>query len=216
VDKKNQTGKRLKFARSLTQLSASGFCKRHGISLGTLAKQEANLIILTTKAAERIILALKAEQVDCTVEWLLDGQGEYPFLCFQSKNLNFVEEKDLSDFVISHLKEVEYFKKLNPFGIVTQVTDHVMRPFYEKGDYVGGIFTEGDFSRFHQEHCIIQKKTEESFVRKVACLENKLILYGTNNIDRSKHAFQEMAIHDIKKIVKIIWVRKPDQPIKMP
>ena len=77
---KNGAAKRLKFIRILTGLSIQEFCESHDLKKGTLLKQESSHLAISKKAAENFVKFARKEGVVCSVDWLLDGKGDFPTL----------------------------------------------------------------------------------------------------------------------------------------
>src|SRR5687767_7627226 len=74
-------GRRLKSLRKMADLSRKAMTLKYQISASTVqAWEEGKSEGLTVKGAQRIIAALKEEGVFCTLEWLLKGEGQSPYL----------------------------------------------------------------------------------------------------------------------------------------
>ena len=78
--KNENAAKRLKFIRILTGLSIEEFSEIHGLKKGTLLKQESSHLAISKKAAEKFVELVIKQGVVCSVEWILEGKGDFPTL----------------------------------------------------------------------------------------------------------------------------------------
>lgn len=73
-------GKRLKYLREITRLSRRAFALKHGISPGTLQNWEEGRYEcgLTEKTVAKLIHIFQFENIVCSTNWLLYGEGSSP------------------------------------------------------------------------------------------------------------------------------------------
>lgn len=159
------SGDRLKRARILAGISTRReFEKKYHISANTLQGWEQGKNPLSKKGAKRIIEALKAEGLMCSLEWLMNGSGvpPRPFEINHSvssemdmenifNQLNLQEEQAI-------YQELQTFKSHNPNPIIITVSDDAMEPQFHNGDYVGGIRMSKpeDIQHYLGQPCIVE------------------------------------------------------------
>lgn len=109
------------------KLSRREFSKRYNVHEQTLVSWELHNTSLTPSSIERLLHIFGQEGLPVTKEWLLEGQGLSPFLA-GTKIVESEKETGISNF----LRE-------NPNSIVISIDDSAMSPFFEKGNFVGGL-----------------------------------------------------------------------------
>ncbi len=167
-------GRRLKSLRKMADLSRKAMTVKHEISASTIqAWEEGKSGGLTTKGAQRVIAALKDEGVFCTLEWLLHGEGQSPyvtqkaFLGARETPSEFLNTVTLSDADII-AKELNVFRTLNDDVLDMLVYDDGMCPHYQPGDTVGGKrFQDENINDLIGRDCIIEIKTGEVLCRRL-------------------------------------------------
>lgn len=200
----NSYADRVRFVRTLINLSREAFENKYGINRNTLKSWELGINALTEKSAMQIAEAIKNEGFSCSPEWLIFGMGEEPrAFDTNSKLLKSMSEQS------KIIYEAEYFKKNNENSIVTMVTDLSTLPIYQIGDYVGGII-EGNildsenFAKFINRICIISLINETIIIRKVIKANKNLIVLCAIN---EKFEADVVTINDIHSIACVIWHR---------
>lgn len=160
------SGERLRRARILAGITTRReFEKKYRISANTLQGWEQGKNPLSKKGAKRIIEALKAEGVICSLEWLMSGAGVPPRQ-FEINNQDIVSAHDFENF-LNHLnlqeeqaiyQELQSFKSHNPNPIIITVPDDAMMPQFHSGDYIGGIRLNKaeDIAAHLGEACIVE------------------------------------------------------------
>jgi transcriptional regulator with XRE-family HTH domain len=172
TDSRRKVAERIKAARSLAGYAARiAFCSRFEISPATLEAWERGKNPLTFKGASRIVEALGSVGIYCSVEWLMEGKGISPRPVeeiFTNSTANLMESlEDLGKNLII-TKELATFSTLNENAITTIVQDDAMVPFYEEGDYVGGIkLIDGEIVKAVNKKCIIGLADERITVRQL-------------------------------------------------
>jgi len=167
-------GRRLKSLRKMADLSRKAMTIKHEISASTIqAWEEAKSGGLTMKGAQRVISALKDEGVFCTLEWLLHGEGQSPyvtqkaFLGARETPSEFLNTVTLSDADVI-AKELNVFRTLNHDVLDMLVYDDGMCPLYQPGDTIGGKRFQGEnLANLIGRNCIIEIKTGEVLCRRL-------------------------------------------------
>lgn len=165
-------GKRLKSLRKMADLSRKTLAVKYQISASTLqAWEEGKAGGLTIKGAKRVIAALRAEGVYCTLDWLIHGIGKAPYLAerhFIGKEPEPIYQAIMSSEASIIAQELLAFRQLNTDVIDMVVQDDGMAPFYLIGDTVAG-------KRFHQKNidkligkdCIVETQEGEILFRRL-------------------------------------------------
>lgn len=160
------SGERLRRARILAGISTRReFEKKYRISANTLQGWEQGKNPLSKKGAKRIIEALKAEGLLCSMEWLMQGNGVPP-RAFEVNNNAITSGTDLESlFNQMNLKEeqaiyqeLQTFKEHNPNPIIITISDDAMMPQFHVGDYVGGVrlTQSSDIHAYSEQACIVE------------------------------------------------------------
>ena len=73
-------GGRVRLARKLTRLSRVQFCHKHGFNINSCQAWEDGRYKqgLKFEIANQLVSALAQENINCSIEWLMHGQGIYP------------------------------------------------------------------------------------------------------------------------------------------
>jgi HTH-type transcriptional regulator, cell division transcriptional repressor len=162
--------RRLERIRMMTGLDRPGVQNGYGISAGTLRSWESGRHPgLTEKGAKRMLELFQKEGIQCSLAWLMHGQGNIPVVLAESfiKEGVIPEEQQKQPFENAALaEEIAVFCKHHPQAIYFQVADDAMEPFYFEGDYVAGV-------RLHHESihtligqtCIVETQQGEMLIR---------------------------------------------------
>lgn len=201
----NSSACRIKYARNLAGLNRQGFAEKFDISANTLQSWELGRTSLTEKGAQRLCEALLKINVVCTIQWLLKGNGERPFLYE-------VSDLQLNDSICEEsllMQEIDILKSLHVDYLISTITDSGMTPFYNLGDYVGGksVVNTTDILKIIGENCIIKTTDGLTLVRRLmhSNVTGKYNLY-TLNCDQN---IEPVAAYvSIESVAKIIWHRK--------
>ncbi len=170
---------------------------------------------LTTKGAQRVISALKDEGVFCTLEWLLHGEGQSPyvtekaFLGARETASEFLNTVTLSDADII-AKELHTFRTLNHDVLDMLVYDDGMYPTYQPGDTVAGKRFQGEMlAELMGRDCIIEIKTGEVLCRRLR--RGKKANYYNLQCSHLETTVAEPLRYDVEILsaAPIIWHRKP-------
>lgn len=204
----NNNAYRIRVAISLTGLKTFDFAKKSGIPKQTLWTWETGKIDLKQKAAIRLSEALSRFNVECSPTWLLTGQGEPPKVIEDAPNGILQNACELDREEISVVKEIAYFRSLNPNNIVVGIRDNSMSPFYKNGDYVGGInIPILDIKKAYNENCIVTLNEGETLVRKLVKGEAKNgYILCTPHEEFSKSLV--LADVEIQSVAVVVWHRR--------
>jgi hypothetical protein len=180
-----ERGKRLRICRGYSGLNIKDFCKKYAFNSITFGRWEkGNKVSLNEKNVGKVCHALLKEGVICTPEWLLGGTGAAPTTktgqhLFQEKDLGKISRTFSALLVFS---EMEVFQDHNENTITSVVDSLAMTPFYDLGDYVGGIkLDRGAYELANNKKCLIKLSgTNKIILRNVQFSGNTIILTATN------------------------------------
>ncbi|KTD62116.1 hypothetical protein Lspi_1966 [Legionella spiritensis] len=152
---------RLRKIRNLANLSRKELCNSETLKLNTYKGWElARFGGLPVDGAERVIKRVAEENVICTIDWLLYGKGQEPYILPQMASSNEQDENDLI------LKEIILFQSFHKNATYTQIKDDAVSPDYSKGDYVAGIKFSGDeILKVVNQICLIELTHGDILVR---------------------------------------------------
>jgi transcriptional regulator with XRE-family HTH domain len=167
-------GRRLKSLRKMADLSRKAMTLKYQISASTIqAWEEGKSGGLTTKGAQRIVAALKEEGVFCTLDWLLRGEGQSPYL---TERVYLGVKEPASEFLNTVTftqaniiaKELNIFRSLNQDVLDMVINDDGMYPFYQKEDIIAGKrYQDDDIDAFINRDCIIETRSGEILCRRL-------------------------------------------------
>lgn len=155
--------KRLRRLRNLANLSRPQMCNDE-ININTYIGWEVSRFGgLSKTGAKKVIDRVAQEQVVCTLDWLLYGQGMPPYLVHERPATGESEENLIKN-------ELALFETQYDNTIWLQVEDDGLSPFVEVGDYVAGVkITDKqqiDYKLIEQ-FCIVEGKPGRYVVRKL-------------------------------------------------
>ena len=214
----NTPGERLRRARMLAGITTRReFEIRHKISANTLQGWEQDKNPLSDKGARRVVDALKAEGLFCSVEWLTHGTGMPP-RPYEMLNAGLSEpvrvDKTLTDMNLreeqSIYQETQLFKQLNPNSIVINITDDAMEPYLSTGDYVGGVqLYEANINKYLGSICILELENNLILTRYLHA-GTKDGLYIASCTNHKTRANVPLNLYNIKVVsaAPILWHRK--------
>ncbi|EKE08847.1 MAG: hypothetical protein ACD_16C00248G0029 [uncultured bacterium] len=214
MNDRKKTAERIKAARSLAGFAErKAFCSNFDLPLATLEAWERGKNPLTLKGAKRIVDALRSVNVYCSQQWLMEGKGFSPRPLEEiSLELDMAFPNTLRSLEenLKIAKELSTFKTLNEGAIVTIVTDSGMSPFFEEGDYVGGI-KKIPIAKALDKKCIVELLNGARIVRILTQGQNNTYtLEKTNPAGCSGHEESEKNI-EILSAAPIIWHRSFSQ-----
>lgn len=211
-------GVRLKRLRNLTGLSRQDIEDKYKIPANTLRSWEDGLNTgLTEQGAKRMLIALRGENIRCSIGWLLNGTGNSPegiaSNLFQDNQIHY---DNRSSTTLSPIKEenkniqieISTFCNLHTNATFLEITDDGMEPFYQNHDYVAGIMYHDDnILEAVGKNCIIETKSGETYVRQLRLGKKSghfnLICLNTQTTS------EEPAIYDVKLAyaAPVLWHR---------
>ncbi|MBA3537196.1 MAG: hypothetical protein H0T84_11400 [Tatlockia sp.] len=152
---------RLRKIRNLANLSRKGICDKEEINFNTYKGWElARFGGLPVDGAEKVIKRVAKENVICSMDWLLYGRGQEPYLLPKGTNLNDLNDESLI------LKEILLFQSFHPDVIYTQIQDDALAPQLMPGDYVAGIkMVHSDIVKAVNQFCIVELANGDIAVR---------------------------------------------------
>jgi transcriptional regulator with XRE-family HTH domain len=195
---------RIRFVRSLTNLSREAFQSKYGINKNTMKSWELGINSLTEKSAHQISEAIKNEGFCCSPEWLIFGLGSEPRSISSDETiLNEISEQS------KVIYEAEYFKKNNSNSEVVMITDLSMSPNYTVGDYVGSTLEKNidhpdKLTKFIGKICIVHLLKEIIIVRKIIKGPNNHTLLCPIN---TEYDAEIITYNDIQSIGRVVWYR---------
>jgi len=211
MDARKKTAERIKAARSLAGFAErKAFCLKFDLPLATLEAWERGKNPLTLKGAKRIVEALKSVNLYCSEKWLMEGKGFSPRTLDEvSLELDLTAPNTLCSIEenLKIAKEISTFKTLNEGAIVTIVSDSGLSPFFEEGDYVGGVkYTGASLEKALGKRCIIELADGAMVVRLLTKGTN-----GTYSLERTNKALKIPSGEEeniaILSAAPIIWHR---------
>lgn len=123
-------GARIRMLRIILGVSREDFCAKHEINLNTLISIELDRLKISAKQMNKIISAFDKEGLHVEALWIMEAKGAAP-----TRLLNEVDPQG-STF----LENWASFFKNNRNAVITHVKNDAMEPFYESGDWVGGVW----------------------------------------------------------------------------
>lgn len=201
-DKISLRGKHLRQLRGMLGITIEKFSALCEVGESTIRQWEQGRGSgLTAKGANKIIALMRQHNIECKLEWLLEGKGAPPLfrhaLVQDSKgNLEKIEN------------EIDLFRQQHQQTIICFIQDDGIEPLYFKGDYVGGIQYVGDsIKKLDGEICIVQTLDKQTLVRKIktdAGSSNKYSLYTINpSTSVAKPIQTEMEILSAATIIRV-------------
>ena len=164
---------------------------------------------ITDKGAKRLLSALAANGISCSMEYLLTGHGFGAKLINAELSSNYLPDIENNDWSEEELiiKEIEYFKQIHKDSIVAIINDGSMLPTYAYGDYVAGDKVyDKDIMNLIGLDCIIE--TEKfTIVRRIISGDGKFFTLLANN-QESNHVEPVIDNVEIQSAAEIIWHRK--------
>jgi hypothetical protein len=202
-------GQRLTQARLMAGLSRTDIEAKYGSVKASSLKSWENgrYSGLTPQGARSISLLLKQEGIQCTVGWLLAGEGSPPTVIQKVPGNSKTKATGQKDSALT--KEIEVFLQNHPNAICIQISDDGMEPHYQKGDYVAG-------ERFYQDTmqialsypCIVETQMGQIFIRLVrAGSKEGLYTLQCSNLSTQ---LQKPTLYDVElsSVAPIIWHRR--------
>lgn len=153
--------------------------------------------------------------VNCSIDWLLEGTGKGPSV-IENEFQNYPFLADTVGTLIASeqavQKEIDFFKMNHPNAVVIMVSDNAMEPEYKIGDIIGGIkiISQDKKNQCVGHNCIVQT-IEGIFFRRLIKSENKYLLVCNNN--RTSVSDPVISADSILSIAPVIWHRWKFDPL---
>jgi transcriptional regulator with XRE-family HTH domain len=198
---------RFRFARGLVKQNLKEFCEKHGFNRFTIESWETGKHGINLRILARFCEALNAEGVSCSPEWLMKGKGHAAVRIGLRDDLPFTHSSQvLSEETRLINAEVQLFQdnqiKIKRQPLVVQVNDEAMKPFYGKGDYLGGyVLPERSLDTLLGKICIVGLEKGHCVVRRIMKENTGYLLIPSDYSERA------LLIKEPKKIAKIVWHR---------
>jgi len=177
-------GERLQQLRKLTRLSRSAIERKYNVSASTINSWEnpsPTRSGLTEDGARRIIHLFQEELIDCSLNWLLYGEGTPPKRRDETPAREHSKTVDHSQFSIKD--EVETFIKSHAEAVAFEAKDDSMVPMYLQGDTVAGVrYYAKDIPNLVSKDCIIETRDGRTYFRKLmaSTIPNRYNLVSIN------------------------------------
>ena len=211
-------GRRLRMARALTGYSRHDLCEKIGIATSTMDTWECGRVELTEKSAMRVCTALLNASLNCSVEWLLTGNGDPPRLMDEIEKSVLLPNRNLMISDDTSPKRVKNFNPKIPFcsdeamgkelgfflGIhkdaIFHIVDHEAFNFrYKIGDCVAGLH-ENLKNLVGKIIIAVLKNGKTILCRLVACDEDS----NSENFDQGQDCVIFLNANNTQKKVQLI------------
>jgi len=208
-------GDRFRYARELCPLNRTEFCDKYGLNCYTVQSWELGRSFSRTTNVTKFIEALAAEGILCTEAWLMEEVGPAPYLRSPTKDGAFAppitprqlkkKSKNLVESLVQ--KEVtlfcEHSLKMGMDEVVIQISDEVMVPDYEVGEFIGAWRVPNDqIDRLHYTVCLIEVTPNHFLVRRLLREGDAYILMALNK------EVPLIRLNQITSVAEIIWRRR--------
>lgn len=192
--------KRLRRLRNLANLSRHQMCD-DDININTYIGWEvARFGGLSKRGAKKVINRVAREQVVCTLDWLLNGEGMPPYQVHERPVTGESEDNLIKN-------EIALFETQYEGVVWQQIDDDGMSPVYDKGDYVAGVQIT-DKQQIKQQlvghFCIIETKPNNFVVRKLKSGSNHTFNLVCTNVDTevNQPIMQNVTIRSAAKVIR--------------
>lgn len=203
-------GLRIREARKATFLGLKAFAQKYGFNYGTLKSWEHGLHGgLPPRRASEIVEALQNEGINCSVEWLIYGNGEAP-----SNLISFISSSEKLDHIDNEQQRIN--KELEDFYLYYQnathliVDDDALYPAFLAGDIVAGVkkYTKDVRTTINLD-CIVQIENEKQPLLRNVCQGSKKDLY-TLICKNPNTSIKQTVLYDVRLIssAPVIWLRR--------
>ena len=209
------TGGRFRYAREISPIPRTVFCRKHKINYNTVQSWEISRNVCRSPNVTKFCRALAAEGIVCTEDWLIDGIGPQPYLASSPEAGVYVppirvrqpKKKTLESPEDLVHKEIALFYdhslKMQREGIAIQVSNSAMAPDYEAGEFIGGCrIPLNQIDRLHQTICLIEAKPHHFLVRRLLKEGEAYILLATNKDS------PVICLDEITSAAEIVWRRR--------
>lgn len=153
-------GQRLKRLRQLAGLQTNELATLAKVSVQSISYWENAALStgFTKQSAVKIVNAVTPKSVVTTVEWLLYGLGDPPYVIPPGYQISHESPKTESSEAIQKediKREIELFRSSHSASIIHNIDHALMVPVFETGDWVGGIWQSSE-SLAQEKICIVE------------------------------------------------------------
>lgn len=210
---KIERGKRVRLVRNMTDMTIDVFANKIGVSNRTVKYWEnGDFGGLSEKGAEKIVAANNILKIQCSIIWLLYGEGSYPILTGKPYSPNFsLKNNRLNDYDEKIQEEVHYFISNNLNAVTMQIVDDSMEPCFIIGDIVGGKRRKNkEIKNALHKDCIIETKKQQLLCRRLLP-GTKTKLFNLCCINQKTNSPFIITDVEIISAAPIIWLRRKDK-----
>lgn len=199
----NTIADRIRYLRSLTGLKREEVELRHHITKSSLEKWENSRANISAKNIARLINMALDYSIECTPEWLINGDGPAPKTITLS---SFGGHKNsVGNTIEMILRDLNYFKTTYPQGLTLMISDDSMADHYTNGDFVGGLPVElSKLNEYLDCACIVQTADGKMRLRRIG-YDDSWFLYGTNTRHKGTPYLERNVI--IVNAAPVFWHR---------
>jgi transcriptional regulator with XRE-family HTH domain len=206
----NTPSARLKYARELTGLSRTLFCKISNLSLSSVSHWENGEQKYSRQAAEQLTKSLKERGIQVSVEWLMEGVGHEPRAFNEQKDnqstFNVSAVLDEEEFI---WRESTAFAKFYKDCLVHIIPDDSSFPLYKPRDHIGGkIIPQEAISLFKADPFIVELEDGSIMLRYLE-ETSKVGIYHLRSINQATVMTKPLIKNvRIKHAAPVIWFRR--------
>lgn len=155
---------RLKKLRNLANLSRQEICANSILNFNTYKGWEiARYGGLPQDGALKVIHRIAIFGVICTLDWLLHGKGDAPYLTTYLSAQNNQHAPLLPKDIV--LREYHLYQSYNSQACLLEILDDGITPQYNAGDFVAGIKQTENLHLFLNKICIVKIKNGPMLLR---------------------------------------------------
>lgn len=207
-------GERLRYLRSLVGVTRSYICNKYEIPEVTLKSWESASTNLTDNAIKKCVELYLSEGVIVSEDWLKHASGITPSMASEIEGYFSQQNITKTDFIseenddLSILRDANIFKNSYKNSIIMLVTGNEMQPFYNSGDYVGGInYKIENLEDVNGKDSIVTLENDTQYFRRVFYTPagEYNLAYINPSISPNYPVLYNVKI---KEIAPIIWHRK--------
>lgn len=199
-----ETGRRFRIASGMLTMGRKDFCEKHSLNQYTVQSWEIGRNNLNAQMVARFCEALSAEGIFCSHEWLIKGKGSVPIKLSARQDLPVeAHETERQQYIQNEIKLFRDNKiKLGLEPIVIELGDQAMKPYFNKGDYVGGYsLPERSIETLLGQIAIIGIGSENYVVRRLMKEGTNYLLVPADFTERV------VSLKKLETVAKIVWHR---------
>ncbi|MEI6805568.1 MAG: hypothetical protein WCK49_03565 [Myxococcaceae bacterium] len=202
-----ETALRFRIARGMVQINPKKFCEQYGLNRFTIQSWEMGHNHINIRTVVRFCEALSAEGVFCSPEWLLKGKGSTPIklssrqdLALESLQIDSNEEHKYIQAEIQLFRDNQI--QLGREPVVVELGDQAMKPYFNKGNFVGGyLLPERSIDTLLGQIVIVGIGQKNYVVRRLMKESTNYLLVPGDFTERA------VSLKSVENVAKIIWHR---------